>query len=694
MRVEDEIFNYINARSDRTLDEQMVRTMIYWLLAVVVNKKKRTIRIGHGSVLVNYYGLVFAKSNSGKSYILKLLLDMFDDKTYTAMLNHLFDIRTENIPNGDSVDTAMQKKFIKAFPPIKKDSTTQAIHKAAEAIGTAATTNGSFNIYSDEFFANASEPILDMLVEGHDGIYKAPMIKGKKDEEFLEYTDIEGLTTNVLGLSSTAAIMKDQKQLSRFIGEMERAWFKRSFVYFNDRFTPKAKDLYEITNPELSKETRYLFDMSADAVQECPDELEMSELVAEAFNETRKSYINGDIKSKFASLLDVYKTLKLAGILCAANHRTTIDIDDWEKAKEFDMNAFRHAEDFCSLEHPHLRVFAEIMKGAKYENELVEDGILPTAKRPREDTIDLVDQMAYTKNKRLVIIGNKAKKLSIEELEVNRLDKMIVSTSINKSKKPEMEINFKSQEVPFFGEGMTIEALVQSKNVQSFCLNHFEATDKAPDGHRKKDYVIPGQNMLGLDIDEGMTIKEAQEKLSMYQYILYTTKSHQKDKNGIICDRFRIIIPTKTTFYVTPEQHKGLYENITEILEIPSYDVATRNQGRLWFTSPEATVVAKNDGDLLDVRCCIPETETAQHIIPNLENLRPTDEDEISRRTYGMQKHTLINAVGGNRNNALFALAKFLKDIGGDVERVVLETNAMISDPLPEHEVITILRNI
>ena len=691
MRTEDEIYNYILARSDRTLDPQMVKVMINWLLAVVVNKKKRTIKLGHSSMLMNYYGLVFAKSNSGKSYILNLLLQMFDDKTYSKMLMTLFDSRTAQLPTGDPIDTAMQKKFIKAFPPIKKDSTTQAIHKAAEAIGTSASTNGSFNIYSDEFFANASEPILDMLVEGHDGIYKAPMIKGKKDEDFLEYADIDGLTTNVLGLSSVAAIMKDQKKLTTFIGEMERAWFKRSFVYFNDRFMPKAKDTSEIINPEISIETKYLFDMSQEAVSECPAELELSELTIEAFHETRKAYINGDVKSKFANLLDVYKTLKLAGILCAANHRTTIDIEDWERAKEFDIYAFKDAEMFCSLEHPHLRAFQDILKGARYENELVEDGILPAAKKAREDVIDLVDQMAYTKNKRLVLAGKKARKVSIDELEINKLDKMVISTSVNNpSNKPEMEINFKSQEVQFFGKGMTVEALVNS-DVQSYCLNHFEASDRAPEGHRKKEYVIPGQNMIAWDIDEGMSIHDMQEILREYQYILYTTKSHKKDKNGIICDRFRVIMPTKTMFYVDPEQHKGLYENISKVLKIPSYDIATRNQGRLWFTSKAGEVISKNEGDLLDVRCCIPETEASNHIIPNLENL---DLEKTDRRIAGMQTHAIINGIGGNRNNKIFALAKFINEMGGEVDRITHATNAMLLEPLPESEVNTILRNI
>ena len=690
-RLEDEIFEYINARSDRTLDPHMVNTMIYWFLSVIVNKKKRTMVVGHNSMLLNYYGLVFAKSNSGKSYILSLILKMFDDKSYAAMLLALFEARTADIPNGEPNDTALQRKFIKAFPPIKKDSTTQAIHKAAEAIGTAAHTNGSFNIYSDEFFANASEPILDMLVEGHDGIYKAPMIKGKKDEEFLEYNDIEGLTTNVLGLSSVAAIMKDQKKLSTFIGEMERAWFKRSFVYFNDAFKPEARDEQLIHVPELSAELNHMLDMSRDAVEECPAEITLSEEVMVLFNIKRKEYINGDNPSRFAGLLDIYKTCKLAGILAASNFRTTVDSEDWNRAVRFDGESFKHSENFCSLEHPHIRVFAEISKGAQNEHELVESGIMPGAKNKRADIIELVNQLAYKKNKRFIVAGDKIRKFSVVDLEVNKLDKMIIATSAKVSNKPEMEINFKSQEVPFFGPGMTVEGLLTS-SIQSYCLNHFEATDKAPDGHRKKEYVVTGQNMIAWDIDEGMSIQEMKDLLTPYKYLLYTTKSHQKEKNGIICDRFRVIIPTKTTYYVNPEEHKGLYENLARVLGIPSYDVATRNQGRLWFVNPEGTITRKDVGDLLDVRCCIPETEVSEHIIPNIENL---DLDEADRRVYGMQKHTLIQAVGGNRNNAIFALAKFLKDvIGGDVETKVYETNAMLLEPLPETEVRTILQNI
>jgi len=53
------------------------------------------------------------------------------------------------------------------------------------------------------------------------------------------------------------------------------------------------------------------------------------------------------------------------------------------------------------------------------------------------------------------------------------------------------------------------------------------------------------QNIIIFDIDDGLSIEEAKQQFKAYEYLIATTKSHQKDKKGIICDRFRIIIPAK-----------------------------------------------------------------------------------------------------------------------------------------------------
>ena len=52
------------------------------------------------------------------------------------------------------------------------------------------------------------------------------------------------------------------------------------------------------------------------------------------------------------------------------------------------------------------------------------------------------------------------------------------------------------------------------------------------------------QNILILDIDDGLSIKDAMNKFKDYKFFICTTKSHQQEKKGIKCDRFRMIFPT------------------------------------------------------------------------------------------------------------------------------------------------------
>ncbi len=282
----------------------------------------------------------------------------------------------------------------------------------------------------------------------------------------------------------------------------------------------------------------------------------------------------------------------------------------------------------------------------------------------------------------------------LRDLEINKLDKMIISRSANISTTPKTEVKYTSKIVPFFGEGATIEKIVAAPNVASFLLAHFEPLKDGDDyGHRKKDNFIPGENMIAFDIDEGLTVAEAVANLSEYQYILYTTKSHNIDKNGLTCERFRILIPTKTTFYVEPDEHAQLYLNISEVLGLGSFDKQTSNVSRLWFTNPSAEVIVKKEGELLDIRCCLPDTETSEAVLPRIQDLRPMDDDEISRRIYGMQKFVLVNGIDGARHENMMKMAFFLRDIGADMN-IVHQTNEMLANPLSQQHINSIIRSI
>lgn len=49
------------------------------------------------------------------------------------------------------------------------------------------------------------------------------------------------------------------------------------------------------------------------------------------------------------------------------------------------------------------------------------------------------------------------------------------------------------------------------------------------------------QNLIVLDIDDGLSINQAKELFKDYKYFMCTTKSHRIEKKGVMCDRFRVI---------------------------------------------------------------------------------------------------------------------------------------------------------
>jgi len=102
---------------------------------------------------------------------------------------------------------------------------------------------------------------------------------------------------------------------------------------------------------------------------------------------------------------------------------------------------------------------------------------------------------------------------------------------------------------------------------------------------RNKDNFKQTELMV-LDVDEGASINEALVRLKeiSLEALVLTTKSHQHDKHGVICDRFRILlflerpIQNNDTFLATWFQAQKLF---------PYIDKSCKNSDRLWFPSRE-----------------------------------------------------------------------------------------------------------
>lgn len=83
---------------------------------------------------------------------------------------------------------------------------------------------------------------------------------------------------------------------------------------------------------------------------------------------------------------------------------------------------------------------------------------------------------------------------------------------------------------------------------------HYSATEWK-DGYRKGDNYIGNEDLIIFDIDDGMSLKTARQYFSQFNALIVTTKSHQKNKNGIVCDRFRVLIPYENPLVNVPKEY-------------------------------------------------------------------------------------------------------------------------------------------
>ena len=102
------------------------------------------------------------------------------------------------------------------------------------------------------------------------------------------------------------------------------------------------------------------------------------------------------------------------------------------------------------------------------------------------------------------------------------------------------------------------------------------------------------QDMVVLDIDDGLSVHTFQKMFSQYKYILGSTKSHQRTKKGVVCDRFRVILPA-----INIPSDNDIYFRTMELL-FPFSDGQVLTKTAAFLGNDEAIII-KNDGKKLDM---------------------------------------------------------------------------------------------
>lgn len=202
----------------------------------------------------------------------------------------------------------------------------------------------------------------------------------------------------------------------------------------------------------------------------------------------------------------------------------------------------------------------------------------------------------------------------------------------------------------------------------SFICSHNWSPSTFKNNYRKKDNFECTQ-LIVLDVDDGPNIDEAFKLFCDYKNIIAPTKSHQIEKNGIICDRYRVIlflesgIRDNNTFSAT---WQSLYNNF------PFIDKACKDSSRFFYKS-QYVYKANIEGKLISVtEAPIKKYDNTVH---NFKGYYPPS--YLYAKNWGIPQ--------GRRNDTIFRISCELFRCGYSVDEVFDLINT-ITD-LPEQEV-------
>ena len=238
-------------------------------------------------------------------------------------------------------------------------------------------------------------------------------------------------------------------------------------------------------------------------------------------------------------------------------------------------------------------------------------------------------------------------------------------------------------------------------------------------GKRSIKNCIGFGNVLIYDIDNDTTnilsLTDAIQLTKDYKSMMVTTKSHQKIKNGIVVDRFRIIIPLDNPISISTKEYSNYYLHVASVLGIENFiDSACKDAARMYQPNLLQKVYYSKGKNILSEKQLRISFEEKQYLD------LATKISSVSTFTFGSQ-YTCTNSkvdyiksimfskkllnlldfenkfVEGNRNNYLYSIGRYLLDINltvGEVKQTLLWINNL-KNGLSETEITnTIFRSL
>ena len=688
----EEIVEVLCNKTQNT-DRGFFRTEVAFFLGKIAGNMRSTIITkDRGEIPVNIYALALATSGFGKGHSVHIMENDFmhgykkrflEDTLPIIAEKNLWDIANDRaLRNGTDQQTefeSAQTEYRRAgsFAFTFDSGTSPAVKQLRNKLLMA--NCGAINLQIEEIGSNliGSVEVLTLFLELYDqGIVKQKLTKNTNDNQRGE--EIDGKTpTNALLFGTPGKLLDGGQTEDQFYSFLDTGYARRCFfgVGHHDRKAFNIMDATEIYNRLIQPTNSNTVAKWADIFYNLADpsmygwksfvddavgiKLLEYKIACERFADTMSDHE----EMRKAELGHRYfKALKLAGAFAFIDKSTDVRMDHL-------MSAILLAEESGAAFQTILNREKSYVKLAKY---IADIGIevthadlheaLPFYKSgnaARNEIMTLATAWGYKKHiviKKSFVDGIEF--FSGEKLKETNLDEMKLSYSDN------WAYGYQGEHVPF----EQLHILTQA-NGMNWCNHHFK------NGHRAEENVLIGFNMVVLDIDEGISLEAAQDLMSGYKYMTYTTKRSTDESN-----RFRLILPINYNLALDTDDYREFMNNVMGWLPFKT-DEGANQRARKWESFEGGEFHYNLEGELLDALAFIPKTSKNEQYKQQYQKVESLD---------NLERWFAQRIATGNRNTQMVKYALALVDTGMsliEVQKQVLAFNEKLNNPLPIDEI-------
>ena len=359
--------------------------------------------------------------------------------------------------------------------------------------------------------------------------------------------------------------------------------------------------------------------------------------------------------------------LKLSALVAVSNFHEQVELSDFEYAKQIVEDSEKDLHRIINRPQKYELVVDYLVESGKEESEYTLTQSLPFYKeiKAKKQFLELMKGYAFDNNITLMI----QEKHNVTFYSAKNREKVDLDKPLTFSYSSHITEGFYCNDQGTWKDFYKV-VCADGIHYSAHCFK---------DGYRKKDNVIEGFSLIILDFDGGVSLDTAKLIFEDYTYLIATTKSHQVEKNGIVDDRFRVILPMESKLELDPEQYSQFMKNLLDDIPIEA-DRACVDASRFYYSYKGEYWY--NEGVLFDAIKYIPNTQEAETYSKEGNKLSKKNIDRIGQ-------YLLRNEHSG-RNNQLLRYSLLLIDKGyskEDIKKEVLKLNAQFSKPLPEVEI-------